>query len=480
MNTDKIHGLYLCSSAFICGYFIDRSHPLIRRSFLAGAASTLAASSYARVAGANERIGVGFIGYGLIGKRHVIDFKAQSDADLVAISETHRGRLDEGASAMGGSPRKYPDFRKLLDDKDVHAVVVSTPDHWHALQTMLACAAGKDVYVEKPLTLFVREGRWMVDVAGKHKNIVQVGTQQRSGKHYQRARELIRNGHIGKIVSVRTDAIRNISPGFGNPPDLDPPPELDWDMWLGPAPKRRYNPNRGIYHFRWFWDYSGGQMTNWGVHTFDIVDWVLGMAGLRSVVSIGGRYHLTDNGETPDLQDTIFEFDGWTATHTIRECSRGVQQPGFSLQFFGTKGSLGISRRAFVVTPDADVPPESLIPQFEQHPVGGPTVPPLPKQPRLRTEAIEDTSGSDKAQFVDHVRNFLDCTKSRKQPISDLESVHRATAACHLANISLRLGRKLRWDGRKETIVGDTEAAGWLVRPYRTPWDKELKALGVA
>ena len=452
---------------------------MLRRSFLAAGASTLAASSYARVAGANERIGVGFIGYGLIGKRHVIDFKEQPDADLVALAETHRGRLDEGAAAMGGSVRKYPDFRKLFDDKDVHAVIVSTPDHWHALQTMLACAAGTDVYVEKPLTLFVREGRWMVDVAQKHKRVVQVGTQQRSGKHYRRARELIRQGHIGKVVSVRTEAIRNISPGFGNPPDSDPPPELDWDLWLGPAPKRRYNPNRGIYHFRWFWDYSGGQMTNWGVHTFDIVDWVLGLDKLRVVVSVGGRFQLKDNGETPDLQDTIFEFDGWTATHTMRECSRGVQQPGFGLQFFGTKGSLGITRSRFLVTPDADVPPAALIPQFEQHPVGGPTIPPRAKELRFRTEAIEDKSGNDKAQFVDHVRNFLDCIKSRKQPISDLESVHRATAACHLANISLRLGRKLRWDARNETIVGDTEAAGWLVRPYREPWDKELKALGL-
>src|SRR5262245_61634822 len=218
-----------------------------RRLFLSSSATALAAASYERVAGANDRIGIGFIGYGLIGKRHVLDFKSQPDAAMVSIAETHRGRLDQGAEDLGGSVRKYPDFRKLLDDKDVNAVVVSTPDHWHALHTMLACAAGKDVYVEKPLTLFVREGRWMVDVANRHKRVVQVGTQQRSGPHYGRARELLRGGHIGKLCSVRMTAYRNVMPGFGRPADGDPPADLDYDLWLGPAPKRRYNPNRGLY-----------------------------------------------------------------------------------------------------------------------------------------------------------------------------------------------------------------------------------------
>src|SRR5437870_2663571 len=228
---------------------------LSRRSFVhAGATSLLTAASWRRVLGANERIGIGFIGYGLIGKRHVLDFQEQKDADLVAVAEAHRGRRDEALAQIGGSAKAYTDFRRVLDRKDIQAVVISTPDHWHALQTMMACAAGKDVYVEKPLTLFVREGRWMVDVARCHKRVVQVGTQQRSGPHYQRARELIRAGHIGKVMSVRAGTFRNIMPGFGRPADADPPADLDWDLWLGPAPQRRYNPQRAIYHFRWFWD----------------------------------------------------------------------------------------------------------------------------------------------------------------------------------------------------------------------------------
>ena len=293
------------------GLACSRRHVFARQG-AAGFAMT--AASYDRILGANDRVGVGFIGYGLIGKRHVIDFQAQADVDCIGICDAHRGRLEEGRAQLGASARSYADFRELLDDRQIDAVVVSTPDHWHALMTMLACAAGKDVYVEKPLSLFVREGRWMVDVAARHKRIVQVGTQQRSGLHYQRARELIRAGHIGQVMSVRMQAFRNVMPGFGKPPDCDPPSELDWNRMLGPAPKRPYNPNRGIYHFRWFWDYSGGQMTNLGHHALDIMHWTLGGTP-SAVTSVGGRLCLADNGETPDTQDAFFEFTPATDDH---------------------------------------------------------------------------------------------------------------------------------------------------------------------
>jgi predicted dehydrogenase len=454
-----------------------------RRHFLSSASAAgtagLTAAAYDRVRGSNERLGVGFIGFGLIGKRHVLDFKDQPDANLVAVAEAHSGRLAEAKELIGGPVQGYSDFRKLLDSKDVDAVVVSTPDHWHALMTMLACAAGKDVYVEKPLTLFVREGRWMIDVAQRHKRVVQVGTQQRSGKHYQRARELIRSGQLGQVMSVRMSAARNVYPGFGSPPDGNPPAELDWDQWLGPAPKVRYNPNRGIYHFRWFWDSSGGQMTNLGAHSLDIVDWVIGLGGLRGVCGFGGRFCLKDNGQTPDTMDALFDFGNWTATWSHREGSRG-ETPSFGLEFFGTRGSLGISRSGFRITGDLDVPPANLIPQFTgAHPVGGPKPVKETGPRKRRTENREDRTGDSRAQMRDHVRNFLDCVKSRKQPVADLESGHRVATTCHLANLSLRLGRKLLWDRAKETIIGDAEAQRWLVRPYRAPWDRELKALEV-
>jgi predicted dehydrogenase len=449
-----------------------------RRSFVQGTvAGLLTAASARRVWGANERVGVGFIGYGLIGKRHVLDFKEQPDVSSVAVAETHRGRLDEATALIGGNVQGYRDFRKLLESRDVEAVVVSTPDHWHALMTMMACAAGKDVYVEKPLTLFVQEGRWMIDVARRHQRVVQVGTQQRSGPHYRRAKELIQSGHIGKVASVRMAALRNIMPGYGTPPDQDPPPELDWEMLLGPAPAHKYNPNRAIYHFRWFWDYAGGQMTNLGQHSLDVVDWYQGGAWPLSVTSMGGRFSLRDNGETPDTQDALIEFPGWTAIWSHREACRGPV-PSTGLEFFGPKGSLAISRSGFVVTADRKVEPVNTVPRFTgDHPTGGPVRVQDTDPPQFWTEAMKDESGNGAEQFRRHVRDFLDCVKSRRQPVSDLESGHRVATICHLANISLRLRRQVRWDAHKETIVGDAEAEKMLVRPYRAPWDAELQRL---
>jgi predicted dehydrogenase len=446
-----------------------------------GAAAALSAAGYRRVLGANDRIGVGFIGFGLIGKRHVLDFRAQEDVDAVGVAEVHRGRLDEATALIGGAVQGYGDFRRLLDNRDVDAVVVSTPDHWHALMTMMACAAGKDVYVEKPLSLFVREGRWMIEVAQRSRRVVQVGTQQRSGPHYERARELIRGGHLGPVNSVRMTAYRNIMPGFGNPPDGPPPAGLDWDLMLGPAPYHAYNPNRALYHFRWFWDYSGGQMTNLGQHALDIVHWCLDLGSPAAVSSAGGWFSLADNGETPDTQDSLFEYPGCVASWSHREAARGLApSPTYPLEFLGPRGSLAISRKGFVVTPDRRQAPENAVPQFGgAHPVGGPrrTSGTTPDSPALWTEAVRDDSGDEYDQFRRHVRNFLDCVKSRRTPISDLESGHRVVTACHLANLSLRLGRKLRWDSVRETIVGDPEAAGRLERPYRAPWDAVSKSL---
>lgn len=455
-----------------------------RRAFLTSAvtATALSAVSYARVPGANERIGVGYIGYGLIGKRHVLDFQAQPDVQGVAVCDVHRPRREECKAEVGGGVHAYADFRQLLEDRDVQAVVVSTPDHWHALMTMLACAAGKDVYVEKPLSLFIREGRWMADVARRTGRVVQVGTQQRSGPHYQTARSLLRENAIGRVHSVRMSAVRNIMPGFGAPPDAAAPAELDYDLFLGPAPRRPYNPQRSLYHFRWFWDYSGGQMTNLGHHQLDIVHWCLG-GEPASVSSIGGRFALQDNGETPDSQDALFDMRSpdqrYTASWSHREASAGPPN-GPGLEFFGTLGMLAINRKGFVISPDEKVPPQNRIPQFAGHPTGG-VQKVEPKGPaEFWTKRIEDRTGDERQQFVLHVRNFLDCIKSRATPVSDLESAHRVSTQCHLANLSLRLGRQLKWDSVKEEIVNDAEANTHLARPYRSPWDAELRALGVS
>lgn len=456
--------------------------PLNRRHFLQASAAGLTALSASRVIGANDRIGVGLIGFGLIGRFHLAAIKQQPDAQIAAVCDVHRGRVEEAVAMAGNSPARYGDFRGLLDDKNIDAVYVATPDHWHALMTMMACAAGKDVYVEKPLTLFVREGRWMLDVARRTKRVVQVGTQNRSGPPFQHARELIRQGKLGQIVSAANNNSRNVMPGFGNPPDGDPPPELDYDMFLGPAPKRRYNPNRSVYHFRWFWDYSGGQATNLGQHSLDLVHWMLGVKAPKSVYSAGGRWFLKDNGEVPDTQDVIIEYPGLNVTCQYREATAGRGGLGMGgLTFYGTYGCLPISRSGFELSPDPKVNPNNVVAGIlgvKGHPAGGPQLEPEEKG-LFWTEPVKDESGDAIQDYARHTRNFLDCVKSRAEPLSDLQSGHEVATVCHLSNISLRTGRKLTWNAEKEEIVGDPEANAMLVRPYRKPWDAELKALGV-
>jgi len=428
------------------------------------------------VLGANERIGVGFIGVGLIGNTHLRNFHAQPDVRVVAISETFRPRLEAAQQVVSGRAKSCRDFRRLLDDPAVEAVVVSTADHWHALLTMLACAAGKDVYVEKPLHLFVREGEGMQRVAARCRRVVQVGTQQRSGPHYQRVKTLLREGAIGEIVSVQCNFTRNIMPGIGRPPDGQPPADLDWDMLLGPAPWHAYNPNRALYNFRWFWDYSGGQMTNLGQHTLDIVHWVFDLQAPRAVCSSGGRYFLKDNGEVPDTQDAIFEYPRFNAVVQIRECAAlgGTRLATFA--FLGTKGTLTLDRDGYIILPDKQIAFGNAVARFGTHPVGGPQPVPDAKEPEWCPKAA-DNSGDADAQYVAHVRNFLECLRTRRTPNSDLVSSHWVSTACHLANLSLRTGRKLVWDAAANDLAGDPAASALLTRPYRAPWDAELRAV---
>jgi predicted dehydrogenase len=453
----------------------------IRRVAQGTALVSTTALSAEKVLGANEKVRIGVIGFGLMGRIHTRNFHALPDAQVVAVADTHQSRLEAAGQLVGSGCKLYRDFRRLLEDKSIDGVVVATPDHWHALITMLACAAGKDVYVEKPLTLFAREGRWMIDVARRTKRVVQVGTQQRSGAHYQRARELIRGGRIGQLVSVQCNFFRNVAPGFGNPPDSDPPPELDYDLWLGPAPQRDYNPNRAIYHFRWFWDYAGGQMTNLGHHSLDIVHWCMGIKGARAIASAGGRWFLKDNCEAPDVQDVLIEYPGFNATVQIRECAAcGVTPNTGGLTFHGTKATLVVNRTGFEVIADKKENPVNIVSRIMGgHPVGGPQ--PMPeKGDEFWTESATDKSGDAKNQVVEHARNFIQCVKSRQQPNSDLESSHQVSTVCHLANIAMKVSRKIRWDTEREDIVGDPEAAAMLTRPYRKPWHAELRALGVS
>ena len=279
---------------------------------------------------------------------------------------------------------------------------------------------------------------------------MQVGTQQRSGVHYQRAADLVRRGHIGDVRHARIRATRNITPGFTRPLDEPALSPDAWNLWLGPAPFVPFDPRRGLYHFRWFWDYSGGQTTNLLSHDLDIVQWTTAAMPAR-VVAFGQRQSLQGFGETPDAVEAVYEFPGFLATWSSSEVSTGRCR---GLEISGTRGTLVIDRRGFTITPDKAIPADDQIPGYafsSSAPDAG-----LPN----RTEAITDEGYEQvRDQFVPHVRNFVECIRTRAQPVSDLAGAHRTATACHLANVAMRVGRAVRWDEGTQDIVGDREAS---------------------
>ncbi|MCK4349410.1 MAG: Gfo/Idh/MocA family oxidoreductase, partial [Candidatus Krumholzibacteria bacterium] len=353
--------------------------------------------------------------------------------------------------ARGKRPDGYKDFRRIIDRNDIDAVIVSTPDHWHALPTVLACQTGKDVYVEKPLATTIEEGRAMVNAARRYERVVQVGTQQRSAGHFQEAVAFVRTGDLGRIRMVRAWTYLDWKGGIGSPPDGDPPQHVDYDLWLGPAPKRPFNPMRFHHNFRWFWDYSGGLMTDWGAHMVDVVMWAMESDPVGAM-AIGGKYGFPDDiRETPDTQQSIVEFPEFSLIweHMIG-CGIGPWQREHGVEFHGENGILIVDRGGWEVHSETDKlrQPERVL-----------RMTPTPRQ-----------AASQDYHFT-HVQNFLECMKSRSRPVSDVEIGHRSAIACHLANIAVRLRRYFRWDAGKELIVGDTEGQDFVSRSYREPWE---------
>src|SRR5437868_10919359 len=285
-----------------------------RRTFNQGAATigALAAlhATGMSALGSNERIQLGIIGVGNRGDQLIDAFLPHKDAQIVALCDVYEPYLEAAQRKVGGKARLYHDYRQLLDQKDINAVVIATPDHWHALQFVAACRAGKDVYVEKPLSLTISEGQKMVAVAEETKRVTQVGLHRRSSPPVREAVEFIRTGGIGKVTVAQCYHLRNESPmGIGKPADCEPPPGLDWDLWLGPAAKVAYNPNRCLYKFRWFSDYSGGQLTNFGTHYLDVIQWALGQEAPQSVCALGDKYVMEENRDIPDTMEAVWEYD---------------------------------------------------------------------------------------------------------------------------------------------------------------------------
>jgi predicted dehydrogenase len=437
-----------------------------RRQFVKiGVASVAAAANVGRGISANDKISIGVIGYGRQGNWNTRDFLKQPEVQFLAVCDVYQPHLNKALADVkekGHHPEAYKDFRRVLDRKDIDAVIISTPDHWHALQTVMACESGKDVYVEKPIATTIVEGRKMVDAARKNKRVVQVGTQQRSAEHFQKAVELVRGGAIGQVSEVRTWNLGNQFPnGMGDAPDSDPPSDLDWDMWLGPAPKVAFNKNKfGVRPdmfstFRWFWDYAGGMMCDWGVHWIDIVQWAMDVEAPTRIAAVGGKFGLQDNRDTPDTLEVIYQYPTWVLTYSNRELngrgpiiSETTGLKGGGITFHGTKGTLYIDRGGFEIIPERK--------RGTREKPGEPLIEPMTMKGVERHEQ--------------HVRNFLDCMKSRQNSISDIEIGHRSTSTCHLGNIAYRTRHEIVWDGKEEKIEGDSEASRYLNRAYREPW----------
>jgi predicted dehydrogenase len=380
-------------------------------------------------------------------------FAEQPEFRIAAVCDVYEPHLEQAHQDSGGD--KHKDFREILDREDIDVVVASSPDHWHPLMTVMACQAGKDVYVEKPISVAVAEGRKMVEAAREYNRVVQVGTQQRSGSHFQHAVRLVRDGELGPITAIRTWNVGNNSPeGIGNPPDSEAPSNLDWEMWLGPAPRVPFNYNRfGVEPGRWstfryFWDYAGGMMTDWCVHLLDIVQWAMEVDAPKQVSASGGKWVMKDNRETPDTLSATFQYSNFICNYENRACNgRSINEHGYGIEFYGTEGTMFLDRSGFEILP-------------ERRQVGERSV------ARMYAMRVERTNDSNH----DHVRDFLDCIKTRQKPISDIEVGHHSTAPCLLANISYLLGRSLEWDAEAEVVVGDDEANGMLDRAYRSPW----------
>ena len=437
------------------------SEKINRRSFgKAGGAATLGwtAVSASRVHGANDGIRLGFIGVANRGGQLIKSFLTHEDVQTVALCDVHKPTLDAALKRVGGKADTCGDFRRVLERRDVDAVVIATPDHWHAIMTIDACKAGKDVYVEKPLSMTVVEGRKMVEAARRHDRVVQVGTHRRSSKLYANVAELIARNKAGKITMSKAFRLSNMYPlGIGKRQPTEPPKDLDWDMWLGPRPSRNYQDNIAPYKFRW-WGLYSSQAANFGVHRLDAIRWLTGELAPSSVCAMGGRFAVDDDRTIPDTMQTTFEFaSGRLAVFGQYEASQNLALPGdrqlarAKIELRGTLGTVYIGDPGYQIIPERGG-------QFQDT--------------KQRMKAVRE--GTPDGDLTDqHTRNFLDCVKSRRRPTADVEIGHRSTTCAHLANISLQTRMRIEWDADREKILNSEEANNLLHYEYRKPWKLE-------
>jgi predicted dehydrogenase len=409
----------------------------------------LAAAAPAKAPAPNDRPGVALVGCGGMGRGDAGN--ALRFGDLLAVCDVDENHAEQAAKQFtkgGKTPAKYSDFRKLMERDDVHVIITATPDHWHTLVNLAATKAGKDVYGEKPLTLTIDEGKRLMGAVRVHKTVLQTGSQQRSDARFRLACELVRAGRIGKLKEIAVWLPAGLREGPFQPQPV--PPELNWDFWLGQAPKVGYMPQRCHLYFRYWYDYSGGTMTDWGAHHNDIALWAVGLPGPVEIEGQALAQPIPGGYTAISEYDVRFTYANGVL-HRVRTTKAdniygGVEDPNGQrngIRFEGTDGWIWVNRGNLRAND------KSLIDT------------PLPESAtRLYTSN-------------DHMGNFFDCVRSRKDPICAVEVGHRGASICHLGAIALRTGLKLKWNPEQEQFTGDhsREANAYLAREMRAPYD---------
>jgi predicted dehydrogenase len=431
-----------------------------RRSFLAGglaaSATTLTPLSEAfakrRRVSPNDKVQVGLIGCKGMGWSNLTAMLKGGDVEAVALCDVDlnvlTGRGAELEKASGRAPKLYGDYRRMLEDKSVDAVIIATPDHWHALQLIDAMSAGKDSYCEKPLGNSIAECRAMVAAKQRHNRVVQVGQWQRSNRHWADAIAHVHSGGIGRVRKVKVWAYIGWKKNLPAQPDQAVPEGVNYDRWLGPAPQRAFNPNRFHFTWRWYWDYAGGLMTDWGVHLIDIA--LLGMKAQvpRSVSSLGGAYGYPVSAmETPDTQTAIYDFGDYSVEweHAVGIGHGPYGGHGHGVAFVGETGTLVVDRDKWWVSPETS-------------------------DGKAMTAEVPTTLASDKG-LDRHTADFIACVKDRaRAPACPIESAANTAIVCQMGNIAWRTGRKVHWDAELGKFKGDAEANGLITPRYRAPY----------
>jgi predicted dehydrogenase len=398
---------------------------------------------------ASERIGVGLIGCGGMGRGNLTNCANQPDTQVVGVCDVWQPRLEAAARPYGGA-KMYRDYRELLGDEGLDAVIIATPPHWHCLQAVDACRAGKDVFLQKPMTLHLGESLAVKNAVKRHGRMCQIGTQIHAGENYRRVIEWIRSGKLGNVSVARTFNVMNQGPtGIGRDPNTTPPPALDWNLWLGPYPERPYNSllARSAYHHCSFMVYTGGWTCGMAPHIVDLPVWALELGYPEVTYSSGGRYTVDDDGDAPDTQEVLWQYPGFTMTwwmSTVNsfafDFGRGKPARRLGIYFHGLRGTLFANYGTHEIVPEGS----------------------LLEDPQPPDRSIPPSPG--------HEREWLDSIKSRQPPSCNPDYHCRIDVALVLANLSLQLQRSIRFDAKTETIVGDDEAAKLAVPQYRDPW----------